>query len=192
MITDEILTSTEPVVLVLTHGETLATDVSKALEAGKQAGLNVGKINVEEKPEYGEQFQVGKHTVIAIWHCGEVASRRSRPWATDVQQMLDGAKKLVTAPAAPAKGAKDKPAAAADVPNDAPVVVTDKTFDDLVLKSKLPVLVDFWADWCGPCEMVAPILDKLAKEFAGTIRIAKVDVDANPMLSQQFHIQSIP
>ena len=70
--------------------------------------------------------------------------------------------------------------------------VTDSTFDQEVLESNIPVLVDFWAPWCGPCKMVAPILDKLAKEFSGKVRIAKVDVDANPMLSQQFRIQSIP
>ncbi|MCC6803727.1 MAG: thioredoxin [Anaerolineae bacterium] len=73
-----------------------------------------------------------------------------------------------------------------------PVTVTDATFEQEVLNSDLPVLVDFWAAWCGPCRMVAPVLEKLAGEFAGQIKIAKVDVDANPGLSQAFRIQSIP
>lgn len=73
-----------------------------------------------------------------------------------------------------------------------PVNVTDETFQQEVIDSDLPVLVDFWAEWCGPCRMVAPILDKLAKEYEGKIKIAKVDVDANPGLSQNFQIRSIP
>ncbi|MBI5929417.1 MAG: thioredoxin [Chloroflexi bacterium] len=76
--------------------------------------------------------------------------------------------------------------------NNKPVHVTDATFEQEVLQSELPVLVDFWAAWCGPCKMVAPILDKLAGEFAGKVKIAKVDVDANPSLSGAFQIMSIP
>jgi len=72
------------------------------------------------------------------------------------------------------------------------VAVTDETFQAEVLDHDLPVLVDFWAEWCGPCRMVGPILDKMAEEFAGQIRVAKVDVDANPQLSQSFKVMSIP
>ncbi|MEL6151792.1 MAG: thioredoxin [Chloroflexota bacterium] len=75
---------------------------------------------------------------------------------------------------------------------DKPVNVTDETFEAEVLNSELPVLVDFWAEWCGPCRMVAPILDKLAVEFAGQVKIAKVDVDSNQGLAQAFRIMSIP
>ncbi|MGQ9889889.1 MAG: thioredoxin [Aggregatilineales bacterium] len=73
-----------------------------------------------------------------------------------------------------------------------PVTVTDATFEQEVLAYPLPVVVDFWAPWCGPCRMVAPILDKLAKEFAGKVRIAKVNTDENPGLAQAFQIMSIP
>ena len=70
--------------------------------------------------------------------------------------------------------------------------VTEATFAQDVLQSDVPVLVDFWAPWCGPCKMVAPVLDELAGEMAGKVRIAKVNVDDNQSLAMQFRISSIP
>ncbi len=69
---------------------------------------------------------------------------------------------------------------------------TDDTFEKMVLQSERPVIVDFWAAWCGPCKMVAPELEKLATKYDGTVDVVKVDVDANPKLSQAFGIMSIP
>ena len=70
--------------------------------------------------------------------------------------------------------------------------VTEATFDAEVLKSKQLVLVDFWATWCGPCRMIAPILDELAEEYAGRVKICKVNVDDEPTLAQRYKIMSIP
>jgi thioredoxin 1 len=70
--------------------------------------------------------------------------------------------------------------------------VTDTTFEDLVLKNDKPTVVDFWAAWCGPCKMVAPEMEKLAEKYDGSVDVVKVDVDANPRLSQMFNIMSIP
>ena len=72
------------------------------------------------------------------------------------------------------------------------VAVTDSTFDQVVLKSTTPVLVDFWATWCRPCQMVAPILEELTKEYAGKLTIAKLDVDQNQQTASKFHVMSIP
>ena len=69
---------------------------------------------------------------------------------------------------------------------------TDATFEELVLHSDKPVVVDFWATWCGPCKIVAPEMEKLAEKYAGTVDVVKVDVDANPTLSRNFNIMSIP
>ncbi|GAB4532839.1 MAG: thioredoxin [Anaerolineales bacterium] len=73
-----------------------------------------------------------------------------------------------------------------------PLHVTDAAFEKTVLQAKLPVIVDFWAPWCGPCRMVAPILDKLAKEYADKVLIAKVNTDENPAWAQKYGVQGIP
>ena len=73
-----------------------------------------------------------------------------------------------------------------------PIHVSDAAFDTVVLQSNVPVLVDFWAPWCGPCRMVAPTLEKLAGEYADKILVAKVNTDDNPMYAMQYGVQGIP
>ncbi len=73
-----------------------------------------------------------------------------------------------------------------------PVHVTEQSFDQEVLKAETPVLVDFWAEWCGPCRMVAPIVEDFAREYEGKLKVAKVDVDDNQNLAIKFNIMSIP
>ena len=72
------------------------------------------------------------------------------------------------------------------------IILTDANFEEEVLKSELPVLVDFWAEWCGPCKMFAPTIEELATEYKGRAKIAKLNVDQNPAVAEKFGIRGIP
>ena len=76
--------------------------------------------------------------------------------------------------------------------NNSIIHVTDSSFEEDVLKSEAPVVVDYWAEWCGPCKMIAPILDELADDYNGTLTVAKINIDANPQTPQKYAVRGIP
>lgn len=196
---DQYLNGTKPVVLIFADSENgLRGDFTTALTKATTENADVifAKIDPKENPKAAERFEVGGKAVMIGWYCGQELTRRSRPWGTDLPGTLEALNSAYKAdnPAEVRENApvNVKQAKGKNKVDDKPVTVTDETFEAEVLDHELPVLVDFWAEWCGPCRAVAPALEKLAKEFAGQIRIAKVNVDENPGLSQTFRVMSIP
>ena len=194
---EKVLNGQQPALILFTSGEGLRSDFKLAFD--KAAKEDTGKIvyaraDPRQLPALAQRFNIGDKPVLVAWYCGQEVARRQKPWGTDLPLAIEMLQKAVTesGPVISEQTEEVEEPVTNPIVLNAPVTVTDATFEQEVLNSDLPVLVDFWAAWCGPCRMVGPILEKLAGEFAGQIKIAKVDVDANPGLSQAFRIQSIP
>ena len=112
--------------------------------------------------------------------------------ASGPSQPLPGAARPASGGGQPAGAQQPSQAGETSKSNGAPLVVTDDTFDSLVLQSPLPVLVDFWAPWCGPCRMVSPIVEEFGRQYNGRLRVAKVNTDENPIRASSLGIQGIP
>ncbi len=193
---DSVLQGDKPALILFTNGEGLRGDFATAFKKAASENTNIvfAKIDPSTNSQASQRFAPGSKPALVGWYCGSEILRRGRPWGTDVPLAIE---MLQTAmrerqPVVIEQAVKETPVSNEIVVEDKPVKVTDATFEAEVLNHDKPVLIDFWAEWCGPCRMVAPTLEKLAKEYAGQVRIAKVNVDENPGLSQAFKVMSIP
>lgn len=187
---DKILAQHPPVILIF-HNDDVDKPLADALDkaAKKHAGdLLVVRLHVSDSRDnfvrYGEP-----PTPALVVLTAKAAGRKVK---SDAEQIRPSDLRAHIAHLLTDKPLPQKKKNATAPTSDKPVPVTDKSFRKDVLKSKKPVLVDFWADWCGPCKMIAPHVDELAKAYGDKIKFAKLDVDRNPIMSQRYQVRSIP
>lgn len=193
---DRVLNAGLPVLLVVWSGR-LDPSLDEALRqvARTDAGrLLVARANADENPQIAARAS-GPLPALISYRDGQEVARgtviTAQTFRAHADHLLGRGPRPADETAPPHQAAGRSTGAEGAAPSR-PVTVTDASFQADVLNSDLPVLVDLWAPWCGPCRIIAPVLEKLAGEYAGRLKIAKVNVDENPRTSGMFQVQGIP
>lgn len=189
-----VLSAGLPVALVFLNGR-VTPELEKAMDhlAKVEAGqLLMVKVQMKDSPETTRRYQVTRTPAVVTIRQDQVLSKAESISGNDLERQVAYLLGKGPEPQSYSSSQSYRAAGSTESFGGSPRAVSDDTFESQVMKTSLPVLVDFWAPWCGPCRMMEPILEKLAHEMEGRLNIAKVNVDQNSSISQRYGIQSIP
>jgi thioredoxin 1 len=192
---DRVLGAGLPVLLVFVEGagQPALEDTLNRLAHEAAGQALVAKVAVRENPATAKRYQVTRTPAVAAVSGGNVLAKAELVTPAQVEDHMKYLLGKGPRPAAPQPATtQTRPPAAAEGAVGHPLPVSDASFEKLVLKANQPVVVDFWAPWCGPCRMVEPTVEKLAREYAGRAKFYKMNVDENPGTSMRYAVQGIP
>lgn len=198
---DRVIAAGLPVVLVIARGSLSGAleDTLKQIAKAHAGDLLVAKLDAAENPATAAQAS-GTLPALLAYQNGEVVAQANGIDPAAIRAHADfvlgrGPRPAATQTAPPRSSNGRSAQSASGGSSNAtgtPVVITDASFEREVVNSDIPVLVDLWAPWCGPCRMIGPIVEKIARDYAGRLKVAKLNVDENPQTSMRYQVQGIP